>query len=453
MSQPLALAALLERERQSFLAARPRSVALAQQAGRHFPAGVPMHWMRDWPMPVPLYVSAAQDALLTDVDGHQYVDFCLGDTGAMFGHSPPAVAQAIAAQAAQGLTTMLPASNLVAVGERLAALFGLPWWQLTQTATDANRAVLRQARMITGRPRILVFDRCYHGTVDETMVIRGPAGETLPRPGQIGRAHDPVATTVVVEFNDIDAAERALARSDIACVLAEPVMTNAGMVLPQPGYLAALRAACMRHDVLLAIDETHTLSSGPGGYARMHGIAADFLVCGKAIAGGLPCGVFGYSDAVAVRLRAADAQRESGHSGIGTTLSANPLALAALAASLATLHTAETYRVMEARAAQLAAGIEAALRRHAVPWQVSRVGARLEFGPAPAPRTGRESLDAIDHELEGALHVFLLNRGFLLTPFHNMMLASPVTGTAQIDAFLAAFDLALREFAPWMSHR
>jgi glutamate-1-semialdehyde 2,1-aminomutase len=447
------LQALVAREQDSFRAARPQSKSLARAAGLHFPGSVPMHWMRDWATPWPLYFRGARDAVVTDVDGHDYVDFCLGDTGAMFGHSPPAVAKAIAQQAPLGLTTMLPDARIAAVGEGLAALFGLPWWQITQTATDANRAVLRQARMATGRPRVLVFDRCYHGTVDETMVVMGGDGATLPRPGQVGRIHDPAATTVVVEFNDIDAVERALGRGDIACVLAEPVMTNAGMVLPLRGFLDALRAACTRHDVLLAIDETHTLSSGPGGYARLHGLAADFIVCGKAIAGGMPCGIYGYSEAVAQQLRAAEAKRESGHSGIGTTLAANPLAIAALAASLAHLHTAATYRLMEQRAARLGAGIEATLQRHGIPWQVSRVGARLEFGPAPAPRTGRQSMESIDHALEGALHLYLLNRGFLLTPFHNMMLASPVTTEGQVDAFLATFDTALGEFAPLMGAR
>jgi glutamate-1-semialdehyde 2,1-aminomutase len=444
--ETLTLDAVVERERRDYLAARPRSAALATAAVEHFPAGVPMHWMRDWPMPVPLYVQAAQGAELTDVDGHCYVDFCLGDTGAMFGHSPPPVAQAIAAQAAHGLTAMLPAAQVPEVGERLTALFGLPWWQITQTATDANRAVLRQARMITGRPRVLVFDRCYHGTVDETMVMMGADGGTLPRPGQVGRVHDPAATTVVVEFNDLPAVERALMRGDIACVLAEPVMTNAGMVLPEPGFLEGLRAACKRHDVPLAFDETHTLSSGFGGYARVHGLAADFLVCGKAIAGGLPCAVYGFSDAMAERISTADALRESGHSGIGTTLSANPLAIAALHASLGEVVTAANFGLMEARAAQLEQGILAAFARHRIVWQVSRVGARLEFVRSPAPRTGRQSMEALDHDLEQAMHLYLLNRGFMLTPFHNMMLTSPVTTATQVDAFLAVFDGALVVF-------
>jgi glutamate-1-semialdehyde 2,1-aminomutase len=348
---------------------------------------------------------------------------------------------------------MLPSSLVAEAGTRLANLFGLPYWQLTQTATDANRAMLRLARMIMNKPHALVFDGCYHGSVDETMVVMGADGATLPRPGQVGRAHDPADTTVVVEFNDIAAVEQALARGDIACVLAEPVLTNAGMVLPQPGFLAALRAACTRHGVPLALDETHTLSSGFGGYALTHALSADFLVCGKAIAGGLPCAVLGYTAEVAARIRAADALREPGHSGIGTTLAANPLAIAALHASLAGVVTEPNYGLMEQGAARLAGGLAATLRSHHLDWQVSRVGARLEFGRAPAPRTGRESIAAIDHELEGALHLYLLNRGFLLTPFHNMMLVAPVTTAAQIDAFLAAFEAALAEFAPWMRAR
>jgi glutamate-1-semialdehyde 2,1-aminomutase len=251
----------------------------------------------------------------------------------------------------------------------------------------------------------------------------------------------------VVEFNDPAAVERVLAAGDIACVLTEPVMTNAGMVLPQAGFLEGLRQLCSRHDVLLAIDETHTLSSGLGGYARGCGLAADFLVCGKAIAGGLPCAVWGYTDAVAQRMRAAEAQREAGHSGLGTTLAANPLAIAALHASLTHLITAQNHSLMEARAAQLAAGIEQALSARGLPWQVSRVGARLEFGRSPAPRTGRASLAAIDHDLEAAMHLYLLNRGFLLTPFHNMMLASPVTTPGQVQGFVQCFQSLLAEFA------
>jgi glutamate-1-semialdehyde 2,1-aminomutase len=445
-----ALAALVEREQRRYREFNPRSAQLAAQAARHFVQGVPMHWMRDWPLPHPLYVASAKDAVLTDVDGHAYVDFCLGDTGAMYGHSPQAVTAAIAGQARVGLTTMLPSRPVAMVGERLAAVFGLPWWQVTQTATDANRAVLRHARALTGRPRVLVFDRCYHGTVDETMVEMGEDGSVLPRPGQIGRVHDPRTTTAVVAFNDLVAVEATLAHGDIACVLTEPVMTNAGMVLPDAGFLEGLRSSCTRHGVLLVIDETHTLSSGFGGYARTHSVQADFLVCGKAIAGGYPVAVFGYSQAVADRMASAEAIRVSGHSGIGTTLAASPLAIASLHANLTEVMTHANHDRMNARATELAAGLKTIFSQHGLPWQVSRVGARLEFGRAPAPRTGRQSMAAIDHLLEQALHLYLLNRGFLLTPFHNMMLASPVTTAEQVQSFILGFEAAMAEFSPWM---
>jgi len=442
------LAAILAREQQAYEAARPDSRSLSRRSSAHFPHGVPMHWMRDWGTPFPLFVREAQGAELVDADGLRYIDFCLGDTAAMFGHSPPVIAEAIAAQAARGLSCMLPGEATAVVGEALADVFGLPRWQLTQTATDANRAVLRHARAITGRQRILVFNHCYHGTVDETLVAKGADGRTLPRPGQVGPVLDVGATTVVVEFNDVPALEAALAGGDIACVLAEPVMTNAGMVLPQPGFLDALRAACTKYGTLLAIDETHTLSSGRGGHARITGLEADFLVCGKSIAGGLPCAVYGFTDAVAERMRAADAVRESGHSGLGTTLAANPLALAALAASLAHLMTRENHARMNLLAASLADGIEAAFAARGILWQVSRVGARLEFGPGPPPRTGTESLAAIDHALVSAMRLYLLNRGVLLTPFHTMMLVSPATTPAQVERFLVTFGRCLDAFLP-----
>lgn len=408
-----------------------------------------MHWMRDWATPFPLFIREASCATLTDVDGQRYVDFCLGDSGAMFGHSPAPVAQAIARQAARGLTTMLPSENCAAAAAALSDLFGLPWWQLTLTATDANRAVLRHARAITGRRKVLVFNHCYHGTVDEALVVAGEGNTARPRPGLIGSVFD-VKDTVVIEFNDVAALDAALAPGDVACVLAEPVMTNAGMVLPQPGYLEALRAACTRRGTLLIIDETHTLSSGRGGYARNAGIAADFLVCGKAIAGGVPCAVFGFSYQVAEGIRDYDREREPGHSGLGTTLSASPLSLVALLACLREVMTPAAYQHMELLAGTLATRISAALAARSLAWHVSRVGARLEFGRGAAPRNGTESLAQADPAVEAALHLYLLNRGFVLTPFHNMMLISPATTRTQIDGFMKVFEEGLAVFQDCM---
>jgi glutamate-1-semialdehyde 2,1-aminomutase len=432
------------REAARFVGANPRSATLAAAAAPHWLNGVPMHWMADWGTPHPLSVRAARGARLTDVDDHEYIDFCLGDTGAMFGHSPPAVATAIAAQSAQGLTCMLPAERTAAVGAALARLFGLPYWQITQTATDANRYALRWARAVTARPKVLVFQGCYHGTVEETLVRRR-GGRTVMREGSIGPAFDPATAAVAVEFNDIEAVEQALAAGDIAAVLYEPVMTNIGMVLPVAGFHAALRAATRRHGTLLIVDETHTLSSGLGGYTRAQRLEPDLLVCGKAIAGGLPCAVFGFTAEVEAGMQRVLAARDGGHSGMGTTLAANPLVIAALHAALESLHTAANYAHMETLAAQLESGLRTLFAARRLEWHVSRVGARTEFGFGPAPRNGSEAEAAMRPEFEHALHLYQLNRGVLVTPFHNMMLTSPAHTAGDVARLLEVLAGALDE--------
>lgn len=443
------LADIIARERDAFVLQRPRSRAMAVAAAEHYAYGVPMHWMRDWGTPFPLVVCDASGATLTCVDGLRYVDLCLGDSAALFGHSPPPVAQAITRQATHGLATMLPSDQAAAAAGALADLFGLPWWQITLTATDANRTVLRHARAISARRKVLVFNHCYHGTVDEALVVAADGTQARPRPGLIG-SHFDASDTVVVEFNDVAALTGALAAGDVACVLTEPVMTNAGMVLPQPGFLEALRAACTRFGTLLVMDETHTLCSARGGHTRSCGIAADFLVCGKAIAGGVPCAVFGFSDAVAERIREFDRHRESGHSGLGTTLSANPLSIAALLACLREVMTPAAYEHMDLLAAELARRMSAAFTARALPWHVARVGARLEFARGAAALNGSESLARANPALQSAMHLYLLNRGFVLTPFHNMLLISPATTRTQIDGFMKIFEDCLQVFQPCM---
>ncbi len=429
-----ALRALEVRERERFVTTHAESARLAEASTSHWLNGVPMHWMRDWSTPHPLFVREARGVELVDVDGNRYVDFCFGDTGAMFGHSPPPIARALAEAGAAGITCMLPAERVARVGEKLSTLFGLPFWQMVQTATDANRSVLRWARAITGRPRVLVFDGCYHGTVEETLV-RLSEGGTRARAGLIGMNHDVGATTDAVPFNDLDAVEKVLARGRTAALIAEPVMTNIGMVLPEPGFLRALRELTRQHGVLLIIDETHTLSSARGGYATAEGLDADLWVCGKAIAGGMPCAVFGFTAAVEQGMRRVQAERAGGHSGMGTTLSANALAMACLEAPRRT-HDRANYESMHATAAYLSEGLSRLFAQQSLAWHVSRVGARLEFGFGKPPRNGVESEREAWPELEHALHLYLLNRGVLLTPFHNMMLCSPVTTTAHADTLL-----------------
>jgi glutamate-1-semialdehyde 2,1-aminomutase len=434
------IAAVFAAERDSYVAAHPRSLALAGHGIAGFYQGVPMHWMRDWSMPYPLLVESAHGAVLRDVDGNEYADFCLGDTGSMFGHSPPAVVEAIARQSGRGLTCMLPTGDAIEVGRLLAERFGLPHWQVATTATDANRFALRVARAVTGRPKILVFNGCYHGTVDETFV-RLVDGHAVNRPGLLGQVADLTELARVVEFNDLAGLQAALAHGDVACVITEPVMTNSCMVLPEPGFHAGLRRLTREAGTLLLIDETHTISTGPGGYTRAHGLEPDLFVLGKPVAGGVPASVWGFSEEVARRLDRVRSQTPPGHSGMGTTLSANALSLAAMRATLEHVMTPEAYAHMESLAERLAAGLQAVVSRYELPWHVVRVGARVEFICAPGPlRNGTEAEAAHAPALEQAVHLALLNRGCLIAPFHNMMLVSPATSAAQVEALCGAFE-------------
>ncbi len=434
------IATVFEAEREDYIERHRRSLQQTGHGIAGFYDGVPMHWMRDWPMPFPFLVEEARGATLRDVDGNEYADFCLGDTGSMFGHSPPAVAEAIARQATRGLTYMLPTADAVAIGRLLAERFGLPNWQVATTATDANRFALRAARAATGRPKILVFNGCYHGTVDETFV-RLVNGRAVNRPGLLGQVMDLTQLARVVEFNDLPALEAALSHRDVACVITEPVLTNSCMVLPEPGFHAELRRLTRQARTLLLIDETHTISTGPGGYTRAHGLEPDLFVLGKPVAGGVPASVWGFTDEVAHRLDTARAQTPPGHSGMGTTLSANALALAAMRANLEHVMTTSAYAHMESLAVRLASGLTDSIGRLGLPWHVVRVGARIEFICAPGPLSnGTEAEAAHAPALERAMHLSLLNRGCLIAPFHNMMLTSPATTAAQVDALAAAFD-------------
>lgn len=435
--------ALLARERAEYAQRNPKSQVMSTRAAPQLMFGVPLHWMNDWSTPFALHVAQAQGAQLTDVDGHTLADFCLGDTGAMFGHSPAVVTEALATQAQHGLTTMLPNEDASVVGELLAQHFGLPKWQFAMTASDANRFLLRWVRAATGRRTLLVFNGCYHGTVDDVFVDLVD-GQPTQRASLLGQVHDLTATTRVVEFNDLAALEAALALGDVACVLAEPVMTNIGMVLPEPGYWAQAQDIIRRHGSLLVLDETHTLSSGPGGYARAHGLQPDAVVVGKALGGGMPCAAYGFSAALAERAEAAKRAAPSGHSGIGTTLTANSLAMVAMRATLTHLMTPQVFAPMHTLAEQLAAGLRTIIARHSLPWCVTQVGARVEFQFCPQPpRNGSQAEAVMDAELEHALHLALLNRGVLITPFHNMMLVCPDTTQMHVQRLLTAFDAVL----------
>lgn len=434
------------REAKRYAHGRPKSRAAAGNAS--FLDAVPMHWMKDWPLPFPLLVEKAEGARITDIDGYDLDDFCLGDTAAMFGHSPKPLAKAIRKQARLGLATMLPSDLMAEVGRLLTDRFGEFRWQIATTASDANRCALRVARAVTRRPKVLVFNGAYHGSVDDTMIALRD-GTTVPRAGLLGQSADLTTTGISVEFNDPEALEAALLTGEIAAIIAEPIMTNSCMVMPQPGFHDTLRRLATRHGALLILDETHTLSSGLGGCTATYGLDPDILVVGKAVAGGMPTAVWGLRGDIARRYRAADDARPEGHSGMGTTLSANPMQFACLVATLTHLMTADNYAWMEDGALRLADGLNDAITARNLPWHVQRVGARVEVICAPGPlRNGTEAALAHAPDLEAALNLGLVNRGCLIAPFHNMMLVSPATKKRQIARLVAAFSEILTELHP-----
>lgn len=431
--------ALYAAEAEAYARARPRSQAVALAGPHGYYAGVPMHWMLDWPMPFVPLVAEARGATLTDLDGHELADFCLGDTGAMFGHSPEPVARAIAAQATRGLTHMLPTEDTYAVGELLARRFGLPHWQVATTASDANRFALRLARAVTGRSRVVVMNGCYHGSVDDTFVVLRD-GASINRPGLMGQVTDLTRTTSAIEFNDVAALEAVLAPGDVACVIAEPALTNCCMVLPEPGYHTALRRLTRAAGALLLIDETHTISTDPGGYTALHGLEPDLFVLGKPVAGGLPASVWGFTEAIGEAWDRLRRDAAGTYSGIGTTLSANAMTLAAMRATLTEVMTEAAYAHMDRLAGRLQLGLASVITDLMLPWHVVRCGARVEFICAPGPlRNGSQAAHAHGTALERTIHLGLVNRGCLIAPFHNMMLVCPATTEAQVERLIAAF--------------
>jgi glutamate-1-semialdehyde 2,1-aminomutase len=439
------LRSLHERESRRFADEHPRSRELFERAQRSLLAGVPMHWMTEWAGAYPVFVDRAEGARFTDVDGHEYVDFCLGDTGAMAGHAHPAVTAAVADRVANGVTLMLPTEDAIAVGEELARRFGLPSWQLALTATDANRFAIRLARELTRRPKILVFAWCYHGSVDETFIVVED-GRPVSRPRNIGPPVDPPVTTRVCEFNDLDALERELAHEDVACVLAEPALTNIGIVLPDPGFHEGLRALTRKHGTLLVIDETHTISAGPGGYTQAYGLEPDCLTIGKTIAGGVPAAAYGFSAEVRDRILDTLPPEQADTGGIGGTLAGNALSLAATRACLEQVLTDEAFARMIALGERFEAAVAGLIAEYGVPWSVTRLGCRAEYWFQPTrPRNGGEAAASYDHELDGHLHLHALNRGVLLTPFHNMALMCPATSEADVDRHTEVFGEAVSE--------
>jgi len=442
----VSLPELIARERELFEETHPRSKQLHKEARASLLAGVPMSWMAMWGGGYPIYLERAEGATIVDVDGNQYADFCLGDTGAMAGHSPAPTMRALAEIA--GITTMLPTEDAAWVGSELARRFGVPYWQFSLTATDANRWLIRICRQVTGRNRIAVFNWCYHGSVDEAFVTLDEGGAERARAGLVGPAVDPAETTRVAEFNELESVRGVLEHGDVACLLMEPALTNIGIVLPEAGFMDAVRALCDEHGTLLIIDETHTLSAGPGGCTAAWGLRPDAVTLGKSIGGGVPIGAYGVSAELAERIAAEEEADYEDTGGVGGTLAGNALSLAAARATLGAVLTDEAFERMISLRERFAAGAEAAIAEHGMPWSLVSLGARCEYRYAPQPpRTGAESAAAGDPELDEYLHLYLMNRGVLITPFHNMALMCPATTEEQVDRHTQVFGDAVAELA------
>ncbi len=433
----------MEAEQQRFVELHPLSAELAESGRRHLLAGVPMPWMTRWPGSFPIHVAHADGARFVDVDGIEYVDFCLGDTGAMTGHGGAGGAGGGLAAAVGRSTTMLPSEDAAWVADELFRRFGMAKWQLTTSATDANRFVLRFARHLTGRPKIAVMDWCYHGTVDETLAILADDGSVISRPGAIGPQVDPSVTTRVVPFNDLEALDAALAHGDVAALLMEPALTNIGIVLPHAGYLDAVREITRRHDVLLIIDETHTISAGPGGCTQAWGLDPDMVVIGKPIGGGFPVATYGVTDEIAAALDPALHGHDADVGGVGGTLAGSAMATAAIRATLSTTLLDADYERMIPLAARWTQGVADAIDAHGLAWSVQQLGCRAEYWFCPLPVNGADAAAAVDDELDEFMHLWALNRGILMTPFHNMALLSPAHTAADVDRHTEVFAAAL----------
>lgn len=441
------LAELLQRERNHHQERSPRSRELFGAADHLF-GRVPMTWMNKWSGGYPLYLDHARGNRVTDVDGNEYIDFSLGDTGAMAGHSPAATVAAVRERidTLGGITTMMPTADAEWVAAELTRRFRMPQWSFSLSATDANHWALRLARQVTGKSKVMAFSYCYHGSVDETFVVTGSDGATAPREGNVGPAVDVAQTTRVAEFNDVASVEQGLAHGDIAVLIMEPALTNIGIVLPEPGFLAKVRELCTRYETLLLIDETHTISAGPGGCTTAWDLQPDIVVIGKSIGGGIPSGAYGISAEIVRQISDHPAADLEDVGGVGGTLAGNALSTAAMRATLAEVLTDDAFKHMIALAGKYVDGVQEVLQRYGLPWSIAQLGARAEYRfTDPPPRTGSESAAAHDEELEEFLHLFMSNRGVLMTPFHNMALMCPATTTTDVEVHTNLFDLAAAE--------
>ena len=437
--------ALKNAEDARFAAAHPKSAALLARGRDVMPNGVPMAWMVGSYHHLPLWVAEGRGAHITDVDGHTYADFNIADLSMFCGYAPEPLVRAVSEQIARGNQFLLPTEDAIVVSEELARRFGLPKWQYTSSATHANTEAIRVARVVTGRERVLMFDGKYHGHLDEALVELDDAGELVPE--ERGVPADTVRGTVLVPFNDIAALERALERRDIALVLTEPAITNnIGLLLPEDGFHAALRRLTRETGTLLAYDETHTQVVGAGGLVRQWDLEPEMVTIGKSIAGGLPFGAWGMTDAIAdvlVQRKSPDGERAN-LVATGGTIFGNALALAAARAVMTEILTPEAYAHTQRLGARLAAGMRASVAAHGLPWHIHHLGPRSGYTFQPTPiGTAAEGRAAADDMLTRLIRVWLANRGV----WEAIVGAGPVcpipAQDEDVDAYLAGWDSLL----------
>ncbi len=425
-----------------FVVERPASRERLERARSTMPRGVPMAWMDDLYEHPPVWVAHGEGSSFTDVDGHTYVDMYVADMSAFCGHASPPVVEAVARQMRLGNQFLLPGDDAIPVAEHLAARYGMPKWQFTLSATQANTEVIRLAREATGRQVVLVFDGKYHGLEDATLVVLED-GTVVPE--YDGLSSGIAGQTRVIAFNDVGALETALAPGDVALVLAEPAMTNVGFILPEDGFHQTLRRLTREAGTLLAIDETHTLVTAYGGLSRVWDLEPDLFTVGKAIAAGVPLGAYGMTD----QLSSLIAPPEESHviSGAvvaevatGGTLFANALSMAAGRAALTEVLTADAFERTGELGRRMAAGLRGSIAEAGLPWSVVQEGGHACYFFEPeVPRNGAQSRAADDPQLRALIRVFMANRGVWESGWWLGPTVSVAHTEADIDRYIAVF--------------
>jgi glutamate-1-semialdehyde 2,1-aminomutase len=437
------LRAIRERELARFAELRPRGMQLLEQAKANMPNGVPMAWMATLYDHPPIVVERGSGARFEDVDGNTYLDFNLADTSMFTGHGAEPLARAARDRVAAGSQFLLPTEDADEVAAELGTRFGLPSWQFTLSATQANTEAIRVARAVTGRSRVLMFDGKYHGHADE--LIGELHGEQVVPEG-LGVPPEATRHVRMVQYNDLEAVERELERGVVACVLAEAAVTNTGVIQPAEGFHAGLRRLTTEAGALLVIDETHTLVAGPGGLTVRWGLQPDMLVVGKSISGGIPLGAYGMTAAIAEVLEHRPSASAGEEVATGGTLFGNALSLAAARAALKEVLIEDAYEHAAALGQRLADGIEASAAANGLEWRAHRLFNRSGYTHAPElPSNALEARSTFDLELYNAQRLYMANRGVWEAIYSAGPACGIQTTAADVDRYLTVLEDFLSE--------